>query len=78
MGPTLNGPVRNMVGFEYCYNGIIWAVVWHTNKAIEYRGVIDLCRWSVKEILLYVHIHFRLFRFFVPPEESTTAAGSNT
>ena len=39
MGPTLNGPFREMVGLgsentEYRYNGIVWAIVWGPNKAV--------------------------------------------
>ena len=50
MGPTLNGPFRGdsrFSEFEFHHNGIVWAIVWDLNEAINIRGVIDMWRWSV-------------------------------
>ena len=44
MGPTLNGPFREVVYFtelEYQYNGMAWAVIWDPNKTI------DIGKWSI-------------------------------
>ena len=38
MDPTLNGSLRKVVGLrelEYYYNGIVRAIIWDTNKAID-------------------------------------------
>ena len=46
MGPRLNGSFREVVGFtefEYLYNGIVWAIVWDPNKAIDIRE-LSICR----------------------------------
>ena len=34
---------------EYHYNGIIWAIVWDPNEAID---IGEWWRWSVREVLL--------------------------
>ena len=40
MGPTLNGPFIKVGGLgsqniNYHYNGIVWVIVWDSNKAID-------------------------------------------
>ena len=41
MGPTLDGPLREVVGIKYPYNGVVWAIVSDQHKAI------DIGRWSI-------------------------------
>ena len=40
-GPTLNGPFREVVSLEYCYNGILWEISLGPNK------VIDIGEWLI-------------------------------
>ena len=61
MGPTLNGPFREVLGFiefEYCYHGMGDRL--GPKQSDRYRGVVGLCRLSVREALLY---HIDLFLF---------------
>ena len=54
MGPTLNGPLMEVLGFrelQYRYNDR-WVIIWDPNKSDRYRGVVDLGRWLVREALL--------------------------
>ena len=53
MGPPLNGPLTEVFGFE-SFNiitmGVVLAIVYHPNKDIEPRGVVDLWKWLVREV----------------------------
>ena len=53
-GTTFKWSIRRngrIMELEYHYNGIAWAIISHPNK-----GVGDLGRWSVREVLLCVYI----------------------
>ena len=58
---TLNGGWFREL--EYRYNGSVWAIVWHPNKAINIGGKVDLCRLSVREDLLYKKRQFAIHFF---------------
>ena len=50
MGPILSGPFREVVGLKIAHNISLCAIVWNVNKAI------DIGRWSVREVLLYLNL----------------------
>ena len=58
MGPTLNDPFTEVIRLrelEYHYDSIVCMIVCDPNEAIDiYREVVDLWRWSVREVLLYL------------------------
>ena len=65
MGATLNWSIQGGGRFrqlEYCYNGIIWSIVWGPNKAIDI-GAWSICGGDQLErvhcicIHIYTHIH---------------------
>ena len=37
---------------ECCYNDIVLAIVCDPNQGDQYRGVVDLLTWSVRDVLL--------------------------
>ena len=56
MEPTLNGQFREVAGFG-SYNSLIMVEHLGPKESDRYREVVDLWRWSVRDNLLYMHIH---------------------
>ena len=54
MGQTLTGPFRDVIGLGSC-NTVIDDHL-GPEYSDPYRAVVDLWRWSVREVLLYIYI----------------------
>ena len=69
MVPILHGPLSQVVGIGSCNiitTVLLYAIIWDLYKAIDYGECVDLLRWSVREVLLYVKVTCVIMLFIKP------------